>query len=216
MSPNTVLPPEAQESKKPGSPLEKLLANKSIIGAIAGVVAVILVAYLAVGMMNRSAVKADDKAWGAFYEGFTQLREQAGKEGVFFSPGTAEFHQALDPDFQVRVFNDVLQTVRGSSAEPATLFYLGNAYLVGRKLDLAKQTFAELRDKYKDHYLVNADKTYLSQTLVDQAMNAIKNEEEWLDKNPNFLSGNSSSESDISGDESAEEDEAADNDEAGE
>ncbi len=188
MNPETVLP-DARESAAPSNPLERLLRNRMILFGAIGVVVVILVAYAGMAAVKNAKRKEDDRAWAAYHRGFEQLVTQAQNDGVFFPAGTSEFHQALDAEFQVRVLNDVAQEVRDTSAEPTTLFYLANAYLAGRKIDLAERTLDDLVNRYPDHYLTNASVSYLDVTLCDQLRSAIEREKTFLSENPNFLQG---------------------------
>ena len=188
MNPETVLP-DARESAASSNPLERLLRNRTIMFGAIGVVVVILVAYAGMAAVKSAKRKEDDRAGAAFFRGFEQLATQAQNDGVFFPVGTSEFHQALDADFQIRVLNDVAQEVRGTSAEPMTLYYLANAYLAGRKVDLAERTLDDLTSRYPDHYLTSPSASYLETTLCDKLRSDIEREKTFLTANPQFLQG---------------------------
>lgn len=188
MNPETVRP-DARESAASSNPVERLLRNRTIVFGAIGVVVVILVAYAGMAAVKSSKRKEDDRAGAAFFRGFEQLATQAQNDGVFFPVGTSEFHQALDADFQIRVLNDVAQEVRGTSAEPMTLYYLANAYLAGRKVDLAERTLDDLTSRYPDHYLTSPSASYLETTLCDKLRSDIQREKTFLNANPQFLQG---------------------------
>lgn len=191
MNPRTMATPEVDPASTPASPLDKLLSNRPMIYGVLGIVAVILVAYTAVALMQRAQRQASDSAWTEFHAGMQQLRDAAQEQGVVFPEGTAEYFQTLDADLQIRVFSGVLESVRGSAAEPTTLFYLANAHLAAREVDQAERRLAELQSSYPNHYLVASDASYVSQTLVDAFRMHLEREKEFLSENPAFLNGSS-------------------------
>jgi len=196
MNPRTMATPETETTSPSGSLLDKLLSNRPLIYGVIGVVAVILVAYVAVAVMQRAQRQQADRAWAEVHAAMRQLRDAAQSQGVVFPEGTAEYFQALDPELQVRVFGGVLESVRGTVAEPTVLFYLANAHLAGRQVDQAERRLAELESRYGDHYLVSADASYVSQSLVDAFRMQLEREREFLAANPDFLTGSPKSDDD--------------------
>ncbi len=189
MNPETAPQTEAGATTPAASSLERLFQNRPLIYGCLGLIAVIFVAYIAVYAMNQSKVKAANKAWGAFHEGMARLNVFATENGTIFPPGTPEFFQATDPAKQIEVFSDILQRVEGSQAEAVTLFYLANAYLCDRKIDEAERTLKRLQSDFPNHYLVNADKSYMKRSLVQDCMQVVEREREFLNDNPQFGKG---------------------------
>jgi tetratricopeptide (TPR) repeat protein len=187
MSPNPApnIPP-AEVEEAPSS-LERLLENRSVLYAALGGIALVAVIILAAILYGHLSRKSEDRAWAAYYETISRIRDAAPQDYAMFPE--ALLLQAVDADMQIREFQALAEEAAGTSVEPFALYHLGAAYLMAREIDRAEETLRRIKSDYPRHYLVDSDRFYFRKSLVDKALEDCAQERGFLETNPDFLAG---------------------------